>query len=429
MAIEVDLKCEVVGGASSFIQLTDTPNDYTGEAGKVPVVNGTEDGLEFATVSANTGYTASGVLFEDDFDGTMLDPMWQQSGTFTTSVSGGFLNMRQTTGANFSSYLRRSDKTYFTNYFNFELEYFLRQTGASDFGMAASFKHDNAREYDFRYSHNDGFLKCFFSSTGAGNISSSQSRIPSIGDKIKISVTIRENRGSAKLFINDEHQFTLRINWDLDLSTTPLQPNRVTPTIAIFNCPEVDVNSCKFTDLSKLNSQISFVGDSYTQGYDAITTENVWTNKVCDFFNINCSKYAGGGNFTQNILDGIEQIIQNNPKNVILLIGVNDVNNSVPLETIQTNITSIVDQLETAGINVYVCTPVLFALNDPLNAWIRLTYPNQLIDTNGFLAGGGFSNTGTESLISSTTHPNEFANDMLAEGVIEYIAENGILNV
>lgn len=69
MAIEVDLKCEVVGGASSFIQLTDTPNDYTGEAGKVPVVNGTEDGLEFANIAGGGVQTVTG----DGVDNT--DPL------------------------------------------------------------------------------------------------------------------------------------------------------------------------------------------------------------------------------------------------------------------------------------------------------------------------------------------------------------------
>jgi hypothetical protein len=37
------------GGASSFLDLTDTPNDYTGQAGKVVTVNGTEDALIFTT--------------------------------------------------------------------------------------------------------------------------------------------------------------------------------------------------------------------------------------------------------------------------------------------------------------------------------------------------------------------------------------------
>lgn len=38
------------GGANTFIELTDTPSAYTGQAGKVPIVNATEDGLEFVSI-------------------------------------------------------------------------------------------------------------------------------------------------------------------------------------------------------------------------------------------------------------------------------------------------------------------------------------------------------------------------------------------
>ena len=47
MAIEVDLKCEVVGGVSAFVELNDTPSSYSDNAGKKVVVNATENGLEF----------------------------------------------------------------------------------------------------------------------------------------------------------------------------------------------------------------------------------------------------------------------------------------------------------------------------------------------------------------------------------------------
>jgi hypothetical protein len=39
---------EAGGGASNFLALTDTPANYTGQAGNSVLVNGTEDGLEFA---------------------------------------------------------------------------------------------------------------------------------------------------------------------------------------------------------------------------------------------------------------------------------------------------------------------------------------------------------------------------------------------
>lgn len=42
-------------GASNFLGLSDTPSSYSGQAGKSAVVNGTEDALEFVTVSGSGG--------------------------------------------------------------------------------------------------------------------------------------------------------------------------------------------------------------------------------------------------------------------------------------------------------------------------------------------------------------------------------------
>ena len=62
-------------GATNFLSLTDTPSDYTGQAGKIATVNGAETGLDFAvfsgfiwnditgdlTVSINNGYLTNGI--------------------------------------------------------------------------------------------------------------------------------------------------------------------------------------------------------------------------------------------------------------------------------------------------------------------------------------------------------------------------------
>lgn len=70
MAIEVDLECQVIiGGASTFVELTDTPVDYTGEAGKFPVVNQSEDGLEFTAAVGDGVNSVTG----DGVGGTPTD--------------------------------------------------------------------------------------------------------------------------------------------------------------------------------------------------------------------------------------------------------------------------------------------------------------------------------------------------------------------
>jgi hypothetical protein len=55
-------------GVSTFIALTDTPNDYIGQAGKVVAVNGGDDGLEFVDSYPEAVERASDtVLFDKDY--------------------------------------------------------------------------------------------------------------------------------------------------------------------------------------------------------------------------------------------------------------------------------------------------------------------------------------------------------------------------
>ena len=59
------------GGATTYLALTDTDNSYTGQAGKIPVVNGTETALEFQNVialpSIKTSTTGNQTFVEGDF--------------------------------------------------------------------------------------------------------------------------------------------------------------------------------------------------------------------------------------------------------------------------------------------------------------------------------------------------------------------------
>lgn len=73
------------GGASAFTDLTDVPNSYTGQAGKVPVVNETETGLEF--VDAPTG-GGTGNL-EGGSASSIYDALAGIDGGVASSVFGG----------------------------------------------------------------------------------------------------------------------------------------------------------------------------------------------------------------------------------------------------------------------------------------------------------------------------------------------------
>ena len=53
--IWINKQAEGGGGVTTFLELTDVPDDYSGQAGKSAVVNDAEDALEFVTVSGGGG--------------------------------------------------------------------------------------------------------------------------------------------------------------------------------------------------------------------------------------------------------------------------------------------------------------------------------------------------------------------------------------
>lgn len=79
-------------GASTFLELTDTPSGYAGQTGKVIVVNGAEDGLEFTTISGGGGATAlddlTDVVITSPVDGDSLS-YDGGSGTWINASGGG----------------------------------------------------------------------------------------------------------------------------------------------------------------------------------------------------------------------------------------------------------------------------------------------------------------------------------------------------
>lgn len=69
-----EIEVAIADGASAFTDLTDVPASYTGQAGKVAVVKGTEDGLEFtaaSSVTAAADSTLDSTFFGDGSDGNV----------------------------------------------------------------------------------------------------------------------------------------------------------------------------------------------------------------------------------------------------------------------------------------------------------------------------------------------------------------------
>lgn len=91
--------------AATFLNLDDTPNTYTGQAGKILKVNSGETALEFVSASGNETATSIGALIGGAGDATPNDTDY----VATALTSGGIL--KKITWTNVKAFL----KTYFDN--------------------------------------------------------------------------------------------------------------------------------------------------------------------------------------------------------------------------------------------------------------------------------------------------------------------------
>lgn len=119
----------------------------------------------------------------------------------------------------------------------------------------------------------------------------------------------------------------------------------------------------------------AFIGDSITQGQSATAYENAYAQKLKAIFP-DGQVFAGRSNKTADVVALLPALSYLRPAKATILIGVNDMLNSIPMETIQANYAAILSGLEALGIE-----PILISVLPrgnsavTLNSWLRTSYP------------------------------------------------------
>ncbi len=123
------------------------------------------------------------------------------------------------------------------------------------------------------------------------------------------------------------------------------------------------------------NKDLMIAGNSITQGYGAISTNQIWSQQIKSTYP-STTVFAGGGNTTALFLKTIPAIILAHPKQVAIELGINDINGGVSLSTLETQYASIVSQLVSAGITpvIELITPGSNANILTFNTWLRTSY-------------------------------------------------------
>ncbi|MDF1687953.1 MAG: GDSL-type esterase/lipase family protein [Parvibaculaceae bacterium] len=146
---------------------------------------------------------------------------------------------------------------------------------------------------------------------------------------------------------------------------------------------------------SKLNSaDIVFLGDS-------ITHEGSWE----EYF-LECRAVNRGinGDTVQGVIDRLPDVFALNPQKIFLLIGVNDLNNHLPIERLKATYDDLFDKLNTDAPNTEIFLQSILPVKDKLHFGLGAKNKDILV-VNSFLktqaAHHGFTFIDTHSLFEN----------------------------
>lgn len=306
-----------------------------------------------------------------------------------------------------------------------------RATGSNSFGnrsVIASWRTDtsvpNARYIKIRAGTNAT------SYTTWTNVASSNNKIvPVNGNKYTMSLTRTIGTiGSvytAKLTDNTAGTFEI-CTWEENFgdSSGINFGNAVSRPVIGTARGSVDIYKWQFMGNDEKNRNLLILGDSISHGLLASSYEKVWFKD----FN-NCAAATGPNNTTQDILDMISNAIAYLPKKVILFVGTNDVVNSVAQATREANYTSIVNQLEAAGIEVILCTALprtsannIFLNWNPFIKTLARAKGRKLIDFFDVAVGkGSGTDASNTSLFPDGTHPSDIMHGYMRDAAKEVL--------
>jgi len=268
-------------------------------------------------------------------------------------------------------------------------------------------------------------------------------------------ITLTTTAFGAAMALLDNDEFVVKISKIIDKMVVTFKQVRtgITQSIylegvvigSIYNSPQpfcpviiplgsttdatlATVTYAKIIDNEYADADVLLIGDSLATGSAATTYKDSYFKVMQERFpDKKFAMYAGGGNRTQNILEGLAQTIANNPAKVILSIGTNDIAGGVALATVQANYASIVTQLKAAGIEVIHL--LSFPRNGvnllPLREWKLTTYgaTDEIIDIYKALEDTTTPGNINTSYSPDTVHLNDLGGRLVGNVISQTLVE------
>ena len=128
------------------------------------------------------------------------------------------------------------------------------------------------------------------------------------------------------------------------------------PTLTEFKSPPSSIESAKDNVKQNKKQKWAFIGDSLTAGFGVASSESyvsILEKKLLgDFPNLELINAGVSGDTSAGVLRRLDWILKDRPQKVFLCIGANDGLRGLPLPTLEKNLNSIIDQIQTSGSQV-----------------------------------------------------------------------------
>lgn len=362
-------------------------------------------------------YGTLGTLFNEQFAASSLTPEWTEVGSVATYVGSGTVFTVDRTGSGLDEYILQNQNTSNLEKYTLTCRYSVPTIDTSSYGVAIG---------------QQGTL------IAKSHIAGIRTETANLG-KIYI---YEDNDFSTPIFtststltINADDILEIEINYDTDSFTVTARNITLATEISETLSPVGLIGSTYFERNSRagqyalyvvggeselrwfkcVSNETKFpdycvVGDSIFTRYAATTLGNSVQGRLETALGGEWVTFAGGGNRTTQILNSINQIIRIKPDRVLLFISTNDFAvGGRSLGDVQTDYSSIVTQLENAGILVILCEniPRTGENFDTWNDWLASNFSNKLIRWHDVMGNPVGSNTINVAYYEDTVHPND----------------------
>lgn len=134
-----------------------------------------------------------------------------------------------------------------------------------------------------------------------------------------------------------------------------------------------DQRESLFAAMPTSPDDIIFLGNSITDGGE-------WAEMFGD---VRMKNRGISGDITEGVYDRLGTIVKGRPAKIFILIGVNDINNKLPLEVTVANMEKIIDKIQAESPKTKVYLQSLFPMNDCFNMFLGHTkFPDKALGIN-----------------------------------------------